>query len=369
MPAAQKRILPDRSGPRPSYVSSSPRDCFQIFFVHIEKTGGTTVRHLFEKQARKEGIEYYMQGYLKRGNDLRTPCEGRKGWYARHCCTWQRLMSDLKANMTSHPRLFVEVRGSRLAVEKAMEDLRYLRERNGDQCPLIIFTLLREPHRQLVSFYRYFTLVDQTRRTQSFGKSFAEWIPFNMQSEILVGNDVGFKALYNKQGRPQDRRDRGKDPATFEDAAAVLDGMDLVGVTRLFNALILRLSDLTGISHIRYEVANMARGKKFNDIASVNYENLAPKKVEGAPPPLPPDEARALIANHTEIDKRLFEEYERRFEKQIAALGDDFKERLDAYEEELLSAQRKRPAKAMWGGQGGFRHLAAPASEHQSLSN
>ena len=132
--------------------------------------------------------------------------------------------------------------------------------------------------------------------------------------------------------------------------------MDLVGVTRLFNALILRLSDLTGISHIHYEVANMARGKQFNDIASVNYENLAPKKVEGAPPPLPPDEARALIANHTEIDKRLFEEYERRFEKQIAALGDDFKERLDAYEEELLSAQRKRPAKAMWGGQGGFRH-------------
>ena len=33
--------------PSPGYLRTAPRKCFKIFFLHIEKTGGTTVREFF----------------------------------------------------------------------------------------------------------------------------------------------------------------------------------------------------------------------------------------------------------------------------------------------------------------------------------
>ena len=349
-PAPQLLREPDRSKPRPAYITAKPRDCFQIFFVHVEKTGGTTVRRLFEQQARAEGIEYYLQGYLKNGVDMSTPCEGRKGWYAPHCCTWKRLIADLKQNMTSHPRLFVEVRGSRIEKEKAMADLVELRERNGDQCPLVVFTMLREPHRLYTSFYRYFTTEEQYRRSAQFGTTFIDWIPFNMQTEIISGNDVGFKPVFGRNHERVARFMPGRPrAATYEDAASKLDQMDLVGITRGFNAMLLRLSDLTGIGQIQYKVANMQKGKTFEDLAAVNYADLRPHKLKGAPDAPPPEVAREYIQNHTDIDTKLFADYEAKWDAQIAGLGPAFKERLDMYESELLKQRSQRKPSQAWG--------------------
>ena len=68
--------------------------CFKVFFFHVEKTGGTTVRKLAREGAAAQGMEVYTQGMLKRVPDLDTPCNGTKGWYSSRCCSLERMLRD-----------------------------------------------------------------------------------------------------------------------------------------------------------------------------------------------------------------------------------------------------------------------------------
>jgi len=91
-------------------------DCYRIFFFHIEKTGGTTLRRLFTSMEKAERIGVYTQGDLRRGDSSTVSCEGQHGWYSQTCCTFGQLMNELKNDLRGNPKhkkLFVELRASR----------------------------------------------------------------------------------------------------------------------------------------------------------------------------------------------------------------------------------------------------------------
>ena len=132
-------------------------DCYRIFFFHIEKTGGTTLRRLFTSIEKAERIEVYTQGDLRRGDSSTVSCEGQHGWYSQTCCTFGQLMNELKNDLRGNPKhkkLFVELRASRTI--EALRRLMELRSLSPPTCPVFALTLLRNPKRIYPSYYKYF---------------------------------------------------------------------------------------------------------------------------------------------------------------------------------------------------------------------
>ena len=311
------------------------------------KTGGTTVRGVFNQGGKAQGLEVYTQGMLKMRKEVETPCNGTRGWYASRCCSFERMLQDLESDPMSHPRLFVEVRASRLEREgrETIERLKAIREKNGAQCPVVLWTLMREPHRLYTSFYRFFAAISQRRKPELFGDTFEYWVPPNMQTEILGGSDIGFRAQKNKFGNNVSRWAR--DPATKqfvprdpERVEYLLDSLDLIGTTGTFNAAMLMLSDLTGLSHILYKPSNLGNKRHFGpeELNAIDYGHLVPNPNDAEQLERAPDaeEAKRFIEDATSIDRPMFAKRYEAFKKRIEEEPDDFKLRLQRYERALV---------------------------------
>lgn len=313
-------------------VASAPPDpCFQIFFVHTEKTGGVTARTLFERFGPMQGIAVYPQGSLKYSKrhgrlvapDMTTPCNGTISWYGPQSCSLQRLLADLEADPTSHRRLFVELRGSRLIDEgyPVLKRLVALRKRPS-KCKVYIFTILREPKAMYSSFYRYFVAKHQRKDPTRYGATFADWIPVDMQSQILCGINVGFNPVYNRQGTRiprsgflpaivnESKHDAVRARYSPQLAQDILYQMDLVATTEHIDVALLKLADTVGLRNIVYKPLNVRKSRDSRDLSIVDLSLLvsnasAPASNRNAPTI---DEVRLLIEEHTPNDRFLYEE-------------------------------------------------------------
>ena len=330
-----------RTAPAAYLLRAETAPCFKVFFFHVEKTGGTTVRKLAREGAAAQGMEVYTQGMLKRVPDLDTPCNGTKGWYSSRCCSLERMLRDLEASPEGgHPRLFVEVRASRLEGSDMLERLVALRERNGDACPTVLWTLLREPHRLYTSFYRYFARLDQKRKPEFHGRTFEEWVPPNMQTEILGGNDIGFKALFDKGGNPQSRFIKTKGTGTYEPRSRervehILDSMDVVGTTGTFKEAMLFVADMSGMTRILYTPTNLGnRTQARDELNAINYDHLTPDPLDFSVVPPTAERAAELIEAATPVDRAVFAERFAAIQARAASTP-GFAERLARYERAL----------------------------------
>lgn len=341
-------------------------DCYRIFFFHIEKTGGTTLRRLFTSIEKAERIEVYTQGDLRRGDSSTVSCEGQHGWYSQTCCTFGQLMNELKNDLRGNPKhkkLFVELRASRTieALRRVME----LRSLSPPTCPVFALTLLRNPKRIYPSYYKYFAQKKQERTPEKFGNTFGMWLPQDMQCNIISGRDIGSeKVLLTKTVadakmrilRAQNQmqtidlkpfkingqefyRGRPVSDCTYERAQGYLNGFDLVGTTSLMDEFLLILSDLTGLEHIVYKPYNVARGRSI-DSKVLNLDGLKPR-VKGAPPAPDHTAAEKMIDENTKADSEIFNEYEKRFQERVAALGPEFKQRVSNFKSRLQDMIKK----------------------------
>jgi len=191
------------------------------------------------------------------------------------------------------------------------------------------------------------------------------WLPQDMQCNIISGRDIGSeKVLLTKTVadakmrilRAQNQmqtidlkpfkingqefyRGRPMSDCTYERAQGYLNGFDLVGTTSLMDEFLLILSDLTGLEHIVYKPYNVARGRSI-DSKVLNLDGLKPR-VKGAPPAPDHTAAEKMIDENTKADSEIFNEYEKRFQERVAALGPEFKQRVSNFKSRLQDRVKK----------------------------
>jgi hypothetical protein len=286
---------------------SDPSCVFHVY-RHLSKTGGTTVRFVFDRQTVFGDFEYPLEYGFDEGkwdalltrwrtkadafftNDgdaspPRTLVEIRgnwpSNWPAEHFAT--RILSDVE-------RLRAEYGANRIESnpEKNVSNVSKTRFKNRS-CSVTTSLMLRDPARQYESFWRYYIEkrqqqpagTDITKKWPDvdgapfWGDSFAEWasrVPSMQIREVL-----GDKCVAQMRQPPFDAKldsngvwvrtgnhsfDENACPyevgehdfARFE---ALLERIDVVGVTERFDAFLLRLGETTGLRRLEYVKSNV----------------------------------------------------------------------------------------------------------------
>ena len=286
---------------------SDPSCVFHVY-RHLSKTGGTTVRFVFDRQTVFGDFEYPLEYGFDEGkwdalltrwrtkadafftNDgdaspPRTLVEIRgnwpSNWPAEHFAT--RILSDVE-------RLRAEYGANRIESnpEKNVSNVSKTRFKNRS-CSVTTSLMLRDPARQYESFWRYYIEkrqqqpagTDITKKWPDvdgapfWGDSFAEWasrVPSMQIREVLGDKCVAqmrqppFDAKLDSNGVwvrtgnhsfdenacPYEVGER--DFARFE---ALLERIDVVGVTERFDAFLLRLGETTGLRRLEYVKSNV----------------------------------------------------------------------------------------------------------------
>ncbi|KAK3233610.1 hypothetical protein CYMTET_56106 [Cymbomonas tetramitiformis] len=271
-------------GDATSYLNSTLPSCALHLYRHVSKTGGTTVRFLFDKQVVMGEWEYPLS-YGFKENEWEELLERWRGAADK----W-----ILKDPGSEGPRVLVEVRGNWPSnwpaenfVKRIMPDVLRLKEEYGKLgCKVTTSFIMREPVAQYLSFYHYYIKKLQDVEVDSLdkgiaarGKNIEEWaanVP-DMQVRELLGTKcttqmrepgyvvqqvmggverVGPKLLPKQcQVRPDDLR-------TFK---SLVKQMDVVGVTSRFDEFLLQLSDVAGIQHVQYVMSNSGKHEKRED--------------------------------------------------------------------------------------------------------
>ena len=124
------------------YHKNFPSDPMVIVFLHIAKTGGTTIRSYF--------------GH--RSSTIRSRLSLKKGDFERSSQAIQRHLKTGKSinKVSSSSTLFVEFHGQGLDAKALPHHIKIWRQQSRDHlCRLFIFTLWRHPVDHAISYYTY----------------------------------------------------------------------------------------------------------------------------------------------------------------------------------------------------------------------
>jgi len=128
----------------PDYFTTAQNGVF--FFIHVPKTGGTTIRDNFSNTSRFPAVTYLAVYSLKQFRAAKALLDSRLS--GRH---------TMKTS-SSNEILFVEVHGhntpSLLDLERQLRD--WKEQARANNIPFFVFTVLREPLDLAVSFFNFF---------------------------------------------------------------------------------------------------------------------------------------------------------------------------------------------------------------------
>jgi hypothetical protein len=289
-------------------TSASKPKCVFHLYRHVSKTGGTTMRFVFDRQTVFGDFEFPLPyGFdEKRWNGLLARWrEAAKQWRS--------------GNRKAPPKTLVELRGNWPSnwgaenFEKVLGDLDELRQefgggegddddvgansQNGGDtiesktCSVSTSLLFREPKKQYQSFWRYYIEKKQADdlKTQEvnkkwpdidgtafWGKGFKEWaknVP-SMQIRELLGNKCtsqmrqpGYDAAWNSDLQQYIQTglhtfDTKNCPYTIDETdygrfLALLKRISVVGVTEKFDAFLLAVAEKVGLARLEYVKSNV----------------------------------------------------------------------------------------------------------------
>ena len=347
----------DGGGEGDAPSSSSLPECAFHVYRHLSKTGGTTVRFVFDKQTAMGEWEYP----LSYGFD-------EAQWTAL-LARWRAAARAWRAgDRAEGPRTLVEVRGNWPSnwpaenFERVLADVATLKEEFGDSfgdseekdatstCRVTTSAMLREPAAQYLSFYDYYIRAhqeaipnaakDRDKRwpdvpgRAAWGADAGEWaarVP-NMQTREMLGDkctpqmrqpgyDVvwraGESAPSRVGARERDVECATTTPSDFHRFEAMLRSIDVVGVTERFDEFLLALKDVAGVRHVAYVKSNEgAKNRGSTKSSSTSKSNSSPRSLKDVPESVA-DAIRSSTTMDTkahELASRLMDERaERRF--------------------------------------------------------
>ena len=283
-----------------AHLAEKPQ-CSLMIFLHMEKTGGSSVVKLLTEYEKRGELQFFNQAcgwwqfvgqYMEQYRREMGKKHGRAG--ARQRRLGHQMPQDWKLDKTFTDRkapclpTAPDWRRQRLAVQfhglvplmyfhdeilPMLADLRALYASAG--CKLVVFTILREPVAREISFYRHFRdgigvsldewfAHDCTARLCSEYPTWRErlkrgevqpegfWGRDNAQSRALLGwPDVQprFSATQAQNGERGDNAANAAwcGPAVQAEAAAVLAQVDIVGTIESFDASLLLLWEAIGV--------------------------------------------------------------------------------------------------------------------------
>ena len=311
-----------RSGADASSSSSSTNaddndpSCVFHVYRHLSKTGGTTVRFVFDRQTVFGDFEYPLEYGFDEGkwDALLTR------WRTRADAFLFQTTNDGDA---SPPRTLVEIRGNwpsnwpaEVFATRILSDVERLRAEYGGRggsnpaeknnvsnvsktfqgnrsCSVTTSLMLRDPAEQYESFWRYYIEKRQQKAAAAgtdtkqkkwpdvdgapfWGDSFAEWasrVPSMQIREVLGDKCVAqmrqppFDAELDANGTTWVRTgDHSFDRETcpyevnehdFARFESLLERVDVVGVTERFDAFLLRLGETVGLRRLEYVKSNV----------------------------------------------------------------------------------------------------------------
>tara|TARA_B110000977_G_scaffold56500_1_gene76775 strand:+ start:5169 stop:6887 length:1719 start_codon:yes stop_codon:yes gene_type:complete len=288
--------------------SSSPKCVFHLY-RHLSKTGGTTVRFIFDRQTVFGDFEYPLPYGFDGGQ-----WNGLLERWREAANEWQ------SGKRKAPPKTLVELRGNWPSnwgaenFEKVLGDVEGLREEYGGvtgegdenvlvgansqtkKCSVTTSLMFRDPKKQYKSFWRYYIEKKQEALTQEkeaefnkqnkkwpdvdgrafWGSGYLDWarnVP-SMQIRELLGNKCtpqmrqpGYDATWdineNKFIQTGSHTwDAQACPYTVDDSdygrfLALLDRFDVVGVTEKFDNFLLAVAEKVGLEKVEYVKSNV----------------------------------------------------------------------------------------------------------------
>ena len=259
-------------------TSTSSHPCAMHVFRHISKTGGTTMRFLFDRQTVLGEWEYPI------------PYGAEESQWTGLKTAWsEAVRAYVNGTREVPPRTLVEVRGhhpyrwSALHFEKEiMDDVAELKKEFGSVCNVTTSFLARKPVDQYASFYDYYVRSHQITEGEQqasgestenkWGRSIEDWamsVPDIQTRELLyedkcvtqlrappLGGGYGDDCLIVSNER-------------WARAEAMLKKFDVVGTTDRFNEFLLVLGDIVGIDDLRYVFSNAGKSVDKVDKAAL----------------------------------------------------------------------------------------------------
>lgn len=228
-------------------------NCSMVIFVHLPKTGGTTVSAMLDGlRAWPERPWNTMPGFLGRWNFVQTRA---KEWSWVH----KLALEDTPGFVRRHPRTYFVVHqyfpGQ---MQRVLLQARELRRRYASLgCTFVTFTLFREPLSWAVSSWNYHAPTPSRAATSKMGchADIAAFTGADPQvGWLLTGADPHCSA----RAAPLPACERA---ALW---AMLRDDFDLVGTTERFDETLLLAARLAGMGGgaVRYARANGAKPKE-----------------------------------------------------------------------------------------------------------
>ena len=301
----------DSSSSSSTNADDSDPSCVFHVYRHLSKTGGTTVRFVFDRQTVFGDFEYPLEYGFDEGK-----------WDAL-LTRWRAKADAFFANDgdASPPRTLVEIRGNwpsnwpaEVFATRILSDVERLRAEYGEyggsnpaeknvsnvsktfqgnrSCSVTTSLMLRDPAEQYESFWRYYIEKRQQKAAAAgtdtaqkkwpdvdgapfWGDSFAEWasrVPSMQIREVLGDKCVAqmrqppFDAELATNGSWVRTGDHSFDRETcpyevnehdFARFESLLERVDVVGVTERFDAFLLRLGETVGLKRLEYVKSNV----------------------------------------------------------------------------------------------------------------
>ena len=250
--------------------SGTARACALHVFRHASKTGGTTMRFIFDRQtvlgAWEAPVPYGAS---------------ETEWKAFKEAWTEAARASARGERATAPRALVEVRGHYPSSWSAanfesvvLKDVMAMREEFEDTCSVTTSYLVRRPVDHYASYYDYYVKRSQEEEAtkeangetvpHKWGKNVYDWALTkpDLQTRELLWNEHCIGQLRaapfdHSQLWPHECLQVSDDD--WSRARAMFGAFDIVGTTDRFNEFLLVVAKIVGIDDVRYVFSNAGR--------------------------------------------------------------------------------------------------------------